>query len=124
MLRHFNGHQRHPRLTGRRGDPLGSRRIVLVDANEGLHLLGWNELGRMTDGDPLARPVVRTATGFHGNRTGGELGEKCGPLRPRESFLEYRIPLIIHAVNLENRFGQIQTHQSMVFMDAPHVRLL
>jgi hypothetical protein len=63
--------------------------------------------------------MVRTAIGLHGHQAGFHLGEKRDQPSPGESFLENRIPLGIHSVDLENGFGSIKADHCNLFHGRP-----
>ena len=52
---------------------------------------------------------MRTGTGFDADQAGRRIGKESQQFASAEGFLEHGFPMLIDAVNLEDRLGNIKT---------------
>ena len=65
----------------------------------------------MADFHELARPMMRARASFHADEAGRLLGEERNQLAACEPPSKHSVPGDIHAVNLEDRLGEIKTNR-------------
>jgi len=104
-------HESHGRALDRLANRFSVKRVALASLDEGLHVGRRDQAYVMSHGDPRARPVVRGATSFHADQTGGELREKRNHLLAMQPFDQHRSPVPVDAMYMEHTLRQIQPNR-------------
>jgi hypothetical protein len=106
----FHRHEAHIGARHRLTDRLGIVAVVLVGLHIRLDELRRHQSYFMPQRDELARPMVRTAAGFHADEARGQVGEEGRHLAALELLAQHRFSVLIHTVNLKHALCQIDTH--------------
>jgi hypothetical protein len=110
LLDRLYGYEAHRRTLDRFADRLRISGVVFVALDVGLHVLRRHETHLMAQLDQLAGPVMRRRASFHANQTWPQVGKKPNNLIAPQSFSYDCRTGRIHAMDLENVLGQVQTN--------------
>ena len=112
----------HGRPSNRFTDRFGIVRVVLarfttfpIRRDE----LGCDQFHLMADLRQLARPVMRTPTGFQADSTGRQVRKEREHLSTFQGLAEDHFFVFIHPVNLEDLFRNIQSNTRHVHDESP-----
>ncbi len=110
LLYGLDRHETHVRPRHRLTNRLSIVAIVLVALHVRLDELRRHELDLVAQLDELARPVVRTGTGFHANQAGCQIGEEAKHLGSLELLAQHCPASVIDSVNLKYGLCQIDSY--------------
>jgi hypothetical protein len=102
-------HKAHVRPAHGFADGLGIIGVVLAALAVGGDELGRHQSGIVAQLDQFPCPVVGAGTGLDADQADRRIGEEGEHLAAGEGFLENGLALLIDAVDLENRLGDIKT---------------
>ena len=102
-------YEAHVRAAHRFADRLRIIGVVLAALAVGRNELGGLQASVMAQLDQFSRSEMRTGTGFDADQANWRIREEIEHFATGEGFLQHGLPVLIHAMDLENRLGNIKT---------------
>ena len=84
-------------------------RIVLLPLDVGFYVSRRHKAHRMPKRLQFARPIMRGGAGFDTDQAGRQFLEECQNVATLQLTPDYHLALRINAVDLKNRFGNVET---------------
>jgi hypothetical protein len=107
------------RATHRFTDGLGIVGIIFVPLYVGFHKLRADALDGVAELRQLTGPVMGATRGLQANEAGGQPSEKGQHLVPHEPLFEDDFAVHVHAVELKEVLGRIDTQRSNLLHGGP-----
>src|SRR3954471_12999056 len=111
----LNRDKAHRRSTGRLSDRFRVSRIVLLALDERFDVGGWDQANLMPEVTDGPTPVVRAATGFHGDDAARLLGKEAENFLSGKLFAEPTAAVGTGAMRLERPLCKIKTDNANPF---------